>query len=588
MKISIKKQFSLVVSVLVVISVVLISVFLFVYIKNAVDEKMKLAVNNTVVKCADELESKIDNIIKLNEGLCNDKRLFEIASYKTDDFFERKDTNREFTDEYNKLTRLLMNGVYNRYASALYVYENYPISNEYNSNKIYDFLGSSVFQTFNRLDKDSQLNNMDLKELKLISLDNKNIGLIFAQKIFDKSTYLYEPLGVNIIQIDIETHLKNYKEIDMVSDMTSFITDSKGNLLYCDRDADIAELSSFSKKIGEFELGKLNNIDDQNNLIGVYPIGLGLRLCTYINTDFMKFEIKNILLRVSLMILLFLILLIFAVHFLFGRMTNQIHTLSQMMLGFDENVKTNDVIRKEHKVIEIQNLYDSFDNMSNKIKFLIQEAHLQGVKEKEMEMKLLQSQIKPHFLYNALDAVSWLAIKNNQRDIVDIVSALSDNFRYSIKDSDKLISVGDEINFIIDFLCLQELVRKNRIKIQVDIAEKTKKLFIPKFLIQPIVENSVIHGMNENIESFVINLTANTENGKLVLDISDNGCGDDDNKLNKYLNGDKNIFASEKIGIKNVNQRIKLKFGNEYGLSYINKDEFFVAQITIPVIKSAS
>ena len=121
---------------------------------------------------------------------------------------------------------------------------------------------------------------------------------------------------------------------------------------------------------------------------------------------------------------------------------------------------------------------------------------------------------------------------------------------------------------------MQELIRKSHIKTRIEIDDEVKKLFIPKFLIQPIVENAVIHGMSEDEDNINIKLSACVESEKLILSISDNGIGCDADKLNRYLNGDTDVFASEKIGIKNVNERIKLKFGKEYGLSYKNKDEF--------------
>ena len=132
---------------------------------------------------------------------------------------------------------------------------------------------------------------------------------------------------------------------------------------------------------------------------------------------------------------------------------------------------------------------------------------------------------------------------------------------------------------------LQELRYRSAITLRIHVDKEAEQAMVPKFLIQPLVENSIIHGLNEEGKSITIKLSVTICDEKLVISIKDDGAGFDPMLLNRYLDGEKDIFPEEKIGIYNIHKRIKNKFGNGFGLHYKKEENRLVAEITLPVLR---
>lgn len=217
---------------------------------------------------------------------------------------------------------------------------------------------------------------------------------------------------------------------------------------------------------------------------------------------------------------------------------------------------------------------------------------LDGSMEREYEAKLLQkqaefeamrSQINPHFLYNTLDTIRGYALMENAPVTSQMIEMLSRLFRYMIGQKNELISIGSEIDIIQDYIKIQEYRQNQHIvlvqKIDSDLREKNILSYkIPKLSLEPLVENSIKHGMTGRNREFIITIHISSTKNRLLLNVSDNGCGmtaDELAKLNIKLQSNETqvIGSSEKgkkgtgIALTNVNSRIKLFYGDEYGLS---------------------
>ncbi|MEG0491650.1 MAG: histidine kinase, partial [Clostridia bacterium] len=207
-----------------------------------------------------------------------------------------------------------------------------------------------------------------------------------------------------------------------------------------------------------------------------------------------------------------------------------------------------------------------------------------GVKAKELELIALQAQINPHFIYNALDSINWLALCDGNDDIAEIVSALASIMRYSIQNPNGRVPLSAELTHVENYINIQSKQSRHPIGISFDIDKTYLTFEMPKFLIEPLVENCVIHGLRNVLENGKINISCHQEQGLLILEVSDNGIGADAELLNRYLTGAVASLAhSDGFGIQNIDERIKLHYGKGYGLCFApNQGGGLTARITLP------
>lgn len=230
----------------------------------------------------------------------------------------------------------------------------------------------------------------------------------------------------------------------------------------------------------------------------------------------------------------------------------------------------------EDRKDELGFLNTTFNEMSSEINHLVNWVYREQLTRKEAELKALQSQINPHFLFNTLEAINWMAHLNNVPEISSTVSDLSDLMEASIGRDDRLITVEEEFTYADKYISLLKRRFENRIELVRNVSEDVLGIKIPRLLIQPLVENAVYHGLEKTRSKGVITLNAAKTDGILAIEVVDNGTGmgkDELDALNERLSMDNNTYfktLSEKklksIGIENVNRRIKLFYGENYGL----------------------
>lgn len=218
---------------------------------------------------------------------------------------------------------------------------------------------------------------------------------------------------------------------------------------------------------------------------------------------------------------------------------------------------------------EIAYLYDSFVEMTYRINTLVEKNYEQGVLHNKQQIKILQAQINPHFLYNTLDIINWKAREKNVPEIGGMIKALSNNLRYSFAGEDLIVSLADEIEHIKDYLYLQYYRFQDELNYEISIDKSILKCSILQLTLQPIVENCIIHAFKEIETDMQIKIKAYIRNKNLYIEIVDNGKGMSKEKLNRLLiQSNHRETVEESIGLNNVNKRLTLKYGNEYGLSF--------------------
>lgn len=218
---------------------------------------------------------------------------------------------------------------------------------------------------------------------------------------------------------------------------------------------------------------------------------------------------------------------------------------------------------------EIGQLSQDFIDMSEQLKHLINEVYVGKIKKQEAEMAALVMQINPHFLYNTLDSIHWLAITEGAYDTSEQIEALSTIFRHVLNKGSDLVTLQSEVDFLQNYMFIMEKRYDKRIHLTVQIEEQIRNHRILKLLIQPLVENSLLHGLEPQKEGGHIVISAFTENSCLYIKVEDNGVGFDEDKI-------KDKFSSEAeetsiFALKNIDDRIKLHYGEEFGLSFTSK-----------------
>lgn len=217
---------------------------------------------------------------------------------------------------------------------------------------------------------------------------------------------------------------------------------------------------------------------------------------------------------------------------------------------------------------EIGVLYDNYNEMIDHTRQLMDEKYHMGVHLKSAELKALQSQINPHFLYNTLDMVNWLAFAGRTQDIHEAVISLSKYYRLILNKGQDTLTLAEELQHVSYYIKIQDIRFPGRIKYQEQVDIGVKGSIVPKIILQPLVENAIQHGIWEKKEKTgTIQILGYEEAGIVYLKVMDDGVGMDSATLAHVMDGSLESSGSS-YGVKNVNARIRLMFGEEYGLSY--------------------
>ncbi len=236
---------------------------------------------------------------------------------------------------------------------------------------------------------------------------------------------------------------------------------------------------------------------------------------------------------------------------------------------------------------EIGVLSQSFNEMTEEIGTLVEDIKQQQVNLHLTETKLLQAQINPHFLYNTLDTIVWLAEEHKTNEVVNMVTALSSFFRTTLSKGRDFITVEEEESHIRSYLEIQQFRYQDILDYRIEINEELRGYVLPKLTLQPLVENAIYHGMEFMDGDGEILVRAGLQDGKLCFLVADNGLGMTEEQVEQILAGQPHTSSrrGSGIGVKNVNERIRLYFGEEYGLSIDSEpDEGTRIRICLPAV----
>ncbi len=284
-------------------------------------------------------------------------------------------------------------------------------------------------------------------------------------------------------------------------------------------------------------------------------------------------------------ILLILFLLVLINYYISSRITNPIHELENSVGELEDgNLEAEISIKGSY---EIQHLGRSITSMAQQIQVLMKDIVAEHESKRKSEFDTLQSQINPHFLYNTLDIIVWMIENEQKSEAVKVVTALARFFRISLSQGKSIIRVSDELEHVRNYLMIQHMRFKNKFTYQIQADDDVLEMASLKLMLQPLVENAIYHGMEFMDGDGEILIRASKKGDELLFSIEDNGLGMCPEQLERLLTDTSHVPSrrGSGIGVRNVNERIRLYFGEDYGLEIDSEpDEGTRIYIHLPVV----
>jgi len=417
-------------------------------------------------------------------------------------------------------------------------------------------------------------------------------GLIVGKAI--KSLYEGEYIGAVVIRTNESFFADIYRSIDIGTGADLFIIDSNG-VVVSTRTKEIPFQGEYKEpalinRVKDYEKRGCNvfnmMIGNKPYLIAYAPIEnaewyvISTIPHAYLNSDSAKIRNRIILLGVGSFLLAVLLSIIF---------TNSLSQPLNRLIKIMEEVKRGnlEVQLSDDNPDELGEVTRNFNAMVKEVRNLMNDIKNKENQKRIAELKALQAQINPHFLSNVLNTAKLMASAQKADNLESLLTSLIQLLNVSMGKEDDLITVRKEIQYLENYLNIQEFRYYHKFKVNLEIEADLLDYKLPKFLLQPILENSIIHGIGSKKGQGVIEVKGFTYEGKMIFIITDDGIGMTQERINRILKEDSvspNHFCG--IGIKNVQERIKLYFGEGYGLRIDSSpNHFTTVEITLPILQ---
>lgn len=266
-----------------------------------------------------------------------------------------------------------------------------------------------------------------------------------------------------------------------------------------------------------------------------------------------------------------LILAVFAISSILSReITKPLRRLSESMSRVEKGEfdRANVDVTMEN---EIGSLGKSYNLMTERIHTLMEENVYEQKQKRKSELKALQAQINPHFLYNTLDSIIWMSEAGQSDEVVEMTSALAKLLRQSISNDHEQVELGQEMEYVKNYLTIQKMRYQDKLEYTVEVDPKVRHVMIVKLVLQPIVENAIYHGIKYKGSKGTLRIRAFAESEDVCIVIEDNGIGMDETALNIIFDETQKIHKQNGVGVPNVQKRLKLYYGDKYGIIYESK-----------------
>ena len=414
--------------------------------------------------------------------------------------------------------------------------------------------------------------------------------IALGRKIYDENNSS-EQLGYVFVFIGSDLFSKNIlSRVDLGTGSKLIIMGRDGTVMSAsDKQISLGEQYTDSKLISLIKeqqkqgiqsfSGQINHTDQQISYI--YNEQIGWYLISLMPFSYINSETSKITVSMALISLLIIVICITIIYF----MNNSIVKPIKRIIAFSNQISNGEFsIRiQDDNDDEMGVLSRKINSMVNEIEQLMVTQKIDQKRKRELELQMLQSQINPHFLFNTLSTLRWLAVINQVPVLINGIGSLSELLRSTILDNNEEITIEQELQNLSHYFEIQKIRYADRFHVEYDINNELLHCLIPKLILQPVAENAIIHGLSDQGKPLEIMIKVQQVNHLIQIEITDNGKGFDTSKPHQSDN--KNKLSG--IGITNVNERIKLHYGEKYGL-FISSEvgEGTCCKIIIPIKKS--
>lgn len=387
----------------------------------------------------------------------------------------------------------------------------------------------------------------------------------------------------------------NFRAIDQLCQMVSlgkkgyiYITDSNGNIVYHPQQQLIylGLKNENNTEVVKYADGSyLEELSGEKRLITVKTVNYtGWKIVGISYMDEIVATKKEISNFVKWILFFGFFFVIFISALVSAKISQPVKRLEKSMKMVEEgNFDINIDVRGGDEVVELSR---AFNLMIARIRYLMNQIVLEQEAKRKSELNALQAQINPHFLYNTLDSIVWMAENGKSQDVITMVTALAKLFRISISRGKNIITVQEELEHARNYLIIQKIRYKNKFKFEIEAQEEALRCKTLKLILQPIIENSIYHGIEYMVDEGFIKISAAIVDDRLLYEIRDNGLGMKPEVLEKILEYQPENRQGSGVGVKNVNERIQLCFGREYGLRIESELEAgTTVKIWLPLVK---
>ncbi|WP_278659633.1 sensor histidine kinase [Ruthenibacterium lactatiformans] len=553
----------------------LLSVYNMFHISRAYDRELYGALSNFLSLSVTEIGYKLDNIQQMTTDLGQDSQIQTYLSHN-------KDASRAFSSEYN----------------ALY----YLVQDYYKKNRV-NCVSNITLYTGNFTLRSNTSANVyvpdevykDLYEAALgangatvcVTDYSRDYGLFFVKAIRRIENLRLDTLGIEVVQVDLEKLVKSSVSLNQYDNVIFVLTRPQdGAVMYSSAgEAGPQTLPTLDTE-SRWDICKLDSVKYFVTADGSadYPWDY---LCLVPYNEIYA-SIRDALLFCILFFLAGIALTFLVCHFLVDRITRRFAKLISQMDQFakytpDMVLPVDEFSGEEREAgDEVGMLSRHFSHMAREIDGLIQTDYTNRILLREAQLKALEAQINPHFLYNTLSAINWRAKMRGAQEISDMVEALSNLLRVTLNDDSGLIPLEKELSLVQSYIVIQRIRFDETLDYRLAVeADELKDVLIPKLTLQPLIENAIRYGLEQSTQICRVQLSVRRQGAQLVLLVQNDGSLYEDDLLEKLRQ--KTVTPhGYGIGLLNIEKRLEFAFGKEAGLELYNEDGMATARITIP------
>jgi two-component system sensor histidine kinase YesM len=398
------------------------------------------------------------------------------------------------------------------------------------------------------------------------------IGYRMNSKVYDSDVYLAMDVNINAILSYIDS-------VKIGQSGYCFVMDSDGNIVYHPQQQLIH--CGLKEEKTHMLTGMVNETLVQGERIySVEKLESNDWIVVGVSytDEVIKAKLGTVYQAVFWIVMCSLVVLLIVIYIISSMVSNPVKDLTQSMHDFEEETERFKYTPVKG-IYEVESLSNSFAHMVDMMQKMMKQIKNEETTLRKTELKALQSQINPHFLYNTLDSIQWMCEKGDTRRAVEMVSALAKLFRISISKGREFVPIEQELIHVKNYLIIQSFRFKDRFEYHIEVEGDVSRYYCNKITFQPIVENAIIHGVGDLCDDDgEIWVRAKIKSDCVVFEIEDNGIGMSEEQCVKLLNSD----ASDNfgIGIKNVKDRLHIYFGDRAGLE-IESEEDVGTKVTL-------